>query len=628
MNSLGAHDTLYPVATGEERLDVRRRRELIEAAITSIAEYGLSGTTVAKVANAAGLSPGIVNFYFQSKDALLLATLQCVAEEFERRRLATLERAGDDPVCKLEAIIENDFHPDVCNPRWVAVWLAFWGEARARADYMRVCGSRDAAYLQQAVRLFEQIAREGGYRDIDPRALGIAFTHMLNALPENLLDETKAWNPERAKQTCRRFLASVFPAEFGPAVAPALREVRTRETREGEASAPVRTLAAWTYRDPEFYALEQEHIFRCNWLVAGHVSEIPKPGDYVTLDVADERALVIRGRDGALRAFHNVCRHRASRVVDGERGHCTGTIQCPYHGWSYGFDGSLRAVPAEGSFRGLDKAQAGLREIQVEEWQGLVYVRFAGSGPAVHEVMGRFAAELAPYRLQDMVPVGRRWSLDLDVNWKIAAENDCEGYHIPLGHPGLRRLFGDSYADASAGDGTQRALATLEGKASPVFSEAMYQRLLPSAEHLPESHRRAWVYFAMFPRCVLTLSPDLATCYQIVPLGLGKTRMHGFYLGLPDDRRETRAARYLNMRINRQVGREDIAFCRWTDAGLRSSGYETGYLSDLEFMVREFQDRIRAAIPVAARPDAPSVGRVAGLNTATQASLATLQENA
>jgi len=627
MTSLGAQDTLHPVAPGEERLDVRRRRELIEAAITSIAEYGLSGTTVAKVAHAAGLSPGIVNFYFQSKDALLLATLQHVAEEFERRRLAALERAGDDPVHKLEAIIENDFHPDVCNPRWVAVWLAFWGEARARDDYMRVCGSRDTAYLQQAVRLFEQIAQEGDYRDIDPRALGIAFTHMLNALPENLLDERKSWNPERAKQTCRRFLASVFPAEFGPAPGSGQRAV-LREVQRPEAPVAVRTLAAWTYRDPEFYALEQEHIFRRNWLLAGHVSEMPKPGDYVTLDVADERALVIRGRDGALRAFHNVCRHRASRVVEGERGHCSGTIQCPYHGWSYGFDGSLRAIPAEGSFRGLDKAQAGLREIQVEAWQGLVYVRFADSGPAVREAMDRFAGEVAAYRLPDMQPVGRRWSFDLDVNWKIAAENDCEGYHIPLGHPGLRRLFGASYSDASAGDGTQRAFATLQDKASPVFSEAMYQRLLPTMEHLPESHRRAWVYYAMFPRSVLTLSPDLVTCYQIVPLGLHKTRMQGFCLGLPDERRATRAARYLNMRINRQVGLEDVAFCKWTDAGLRSSGYESGYLSDLEFMVREFQDRIRAAIPVAERTEAPGIGRVAGLNKAMRASLATLRESA
>ncbi|MDH5306119.1 MAG: Rieske 2Fe-2S domain-containing protein [Myxococcales bacterium] len=620
MQSLGAQDSLHATANGEERLDVRRRRELVEAAISSIAEHGLSGTTVAKVAQAAGLSPGIVNFYFQGKDALLLATLQYVAEEFERRRREAIEHAGDDPVRKIEAILENDFDPAVCNPRWVAVWIAFWGEARARADYMRVCGSRDAAYLHQTVQLFEQIAHDGGYDGVDAKALGVAFTHMLNALPENLLDESRSWDRDRAKQTCRRFLASVFPAEFGSAsdVSRAASAQRQHEPALDAAPAP-RTLAAWTYHNAEFHELEKERVFRRHWLVAGHASEMPKAGDYVTLDVADERALVIRGRDGALRAFHNVCRHRASRVAGAETGHCSGAIVCPYHGWSYGFDGALRSVPAERSFSGLKKSSAGLREIDIEEWMGFVFVRFAGSGPRVRDLMGRFDAELLPYRLADMKPQGDRWSFDLDVNWKIVVENDCESYHIPLGHPGLRRLFGDSFRDESGGDGTQRAFATLQDKPSAVFSEHFYQKLLPEMAHLPETHRRAWAYYAMFPRTVLSVSPTLAAYYQVVPLGAHKTRMHGFCVGLEDDRRETRAARYLNMRINRRVGREDAHLCRWADAGLRSSGYGGGYLSELEYMVREFQDRIRALLPVADREEAPAAGRVAEVNRELQA---------
>ncbi len=158
----------------------------------------------------------------------------------------------------------------------------------------------------------------------------------------------------------------------------------------------------------------------------------------------------------------------------------------------------------------------------------------------------------------------------------------------------------------------------LQDKESPVWGERAYQRLLPVVDHLPASHRRAWVYYAVFPTAVIQVSPDRVDCYQVLPAGPDRCRIHGFAVALEDDRREMRAARYLTTRLNRQVFNEDVDFCRWTDTGVRSSGYPGGVLSDLESGVREFQDRIREMIPVSRRAKAPPAGRVAAVNSEMQ----------
>jgi phenylpropionate dioxygenase-like ring-hydroxylating dioxygenase large terminal subunit/AcrR family transcriptional regulator len=613
MGSPDQATTLQPSLPGKEPRDARRRRELIEATIESIARHGLSRTTIAKVAEIAGLSAGIVSFYFQTKSALLLATLEHVDGEFGRRQLQAFERVGDDPVRRLEAMIEVDFDPDVSSPSRIAVWNAFWGEARAREDYKRVCGAREAAEEHEVVALFERIADAGGYTHLDPAALGSAFYHLLSSLPETMLEEDEPFDFEGAKATCRAFLASVFPAEF--AAAPA----KTTPRRElavvvPEAEPELGRLPVWTYRDPEFYELERRILFGRQWLLMGHTSHVPEPGDFMTLDAAGERALAIRGGDGALRAFHNVCQHRASRVVRGDSGSCSGAIVCPYHGWSYGFDGALRGVPREEAFRDLDRSRLGLSALELEEWQGFVFVRFGGDGPSVAESMRPFEAEARQYRLAEMKPWAEFASMTCAFNWKLFAENDSEGYHIPMGHPGLRRLFGKSYSDeAGSGEGS-RAFSVLQEKESPRWSERAYQLLLPVVDHLPAGLRRAWTYYGLFPSAVLQVSPDLVDCYQVLPDGPDRCRIRSFAVALADDRREMRAARYLTSRIAREVARQDLDFCRWTDEGIRSSGYRGGALSDLESGVRQLHREIHRLIPVSRCPEAPPRGSVAASN--------------
>ena len=142
------------------------------------------------------------------------------------------------------------------------------------------------------------------------------------------------------------------------------------------------SLPAWVYSDPDFFELERSRIFMKTWQLICHVSNIPNPGDYYTLDLLAERVFAVRGEDNQIRAFHNVCRHRASRLLSGPTGNSK-RITCRYHGWGYDLEGNLKNVPFEREFIDFKKENNGLKPVEMEIWQGFVFIRFGGDGASV-----------------------------------------------------------------------------------------------------------------------------------------------------------------------------------------------------------------------------------------------------
>ena len=140
-----------------------------------------------------------------------------------------------------------------------------------------------------------------------------------------------------------------------------------------------RGLPGWCYHSEALLELERDTVFRNHWQIACHVSDIPNSGDYFTFDLCGERALIVRGQDGEVRGFHNICRHRGSRVVADEKGTCKGALVCPFHGWVYNLDGTLRGAAQPQTFPDLDKVEFGLKPIDLEVWNGLVFIRFFGA---------------------------------------------------------------------------------------------------------------------------------------------------------------------------------------------------------------------------------------------------------
>jgi TetR/AcrR family transcriptional repressor of bet genes len=190
----------------------RRRPEIIDAAMAVIARHGLSGTTIERVAKVAGMSPGTVVFHFATKDALLAATLAALAGEVDTARRRALE-AGD-PAAALDALIVASFDPKISDPRKLAVWYAFWGEAKPRAAYMAQVGGLDAAYHQDLLRLVTRLVADGGYPGIDAEAATYGFAGLLEWLWQESLSEGRRFDRKRARGIARKYLASLFPRHF------------------------------------------------------------------------------------------------------------------------------------------------------------------------------------------------------------------------------------------------------------------------------------------------------------------------------------------------------------------------------------------------------------------------------
>lgn len=368
-----------------------------------------------------------------------------------------------------------------------------------------------------------------------------------------------------------------------------------------------RSLPAWLYNDPEFFGVEMERVLRPSWQVVCHVSEIAGAGDWQTLEFLGESIIVIRSDDGNVRAFANVCRHRASRLVDGTSG-CAKKLVCPYHAWVYETDGRLTGVPFSSQYAGLDKANNGLFPVEHEIWHGFVFIRLQDDGgPSVAAMMAPHDAEIAPYRFDDLRRFGKPTLRPRAVNWKNVGDNYSDALHVPFAHPGLKSLFGQNYI-IEAGDHVDRLRGHLHDEPRSSLSEHAYHRLLPRVDHLPESHQDLWLYFKLWPNIAFDIYPDQVDFMQWLPLTPTTTLIREMSYAIPDDRREMKAVRYLNWRINRQVNAEDTALISRVQAGMASRYYTSGPLGTSEVCLKSFARRMRNVIPEARLDRAPAPG--------------------
>ena len=366
------------------------------------------------------------------------------------------------------------------------------------------------------------------------------------------------------------------------------------------------SLPGWVYFEPEFFEAEKRTFLRAAPQVVCHEKEIAEPGEWRTLDYLGESVIVIRGDDGKVRAFANVCRHRGSRVVDGTAG-CSKVLTCPYHAWSYARDGRLVGVPHRSEYPGLETEKLGLVPLPLENWRGFLFVTLEPGAPSVGEMMAPYEAEVAPHRFEELQAIGRVTLRARALNWKTIADNYSDHLHIPVGHPGLTRLFGRNYR-IEAREWVDRMEGDLVEKESANPSERAYQKLLPEAEHLPATHRRKWLYYKLFPNVAFDIYPDQVDFMQFIPVSSTETVIREISYALPDDRREMKAARYLNWRINRRVNAEDTELITRVQLGMQSASYEAGPLGTSEVCLRSFASKLRAMIPQARLGSPPPAG--------------------
>jgi phenylpropionate dioxygenase-like ring-hydroxylating dioxygenase large terminal subunit len=369
------------------------------------------------------------------------------------------------------------------------------------------------------------------------------------------------------------------------------------------------SLPGWLYRDPEYHQVEMARVLRPSWQIVCHQSDIAQPGDFHTIDFLGESVVVVRGDDGAVRAFANVCRHRAMRLVEGPQG-CAKKFTCPYHAWTYATDGRLTGVPMRRDYPALRLEDHGLAQVEVELWRGFMFVRLEGDGPSVAAMMAPYEAQIAPYRFEEMHTISPVRLRERAVNWKNVGDNYSDNLHIPVAHDGLSRLFGQSYA-IEAAPYVDKMSGQLIDQPSEHPWERFYQKHLPRVDHLPEANQRQWLYFKLWPNMAFDIYADQIDFMQWLPLTPTTSVLREMAFALPDDRRVMKLVRYANWRINRVVNAEDTWLIERVQQGMASPSYTAGPIGTSEVCLRSFARKIRERIPEARlqRPPAPGWSR-------------------
>lgn len=328
------------------------------------------------------------------------------------------------------------------------------------------------------------------------------------------------------------------------------------------------TLPARLYLDPAVLDCERERIFYRSWQWVGHTSRLTQDGDYATTAVLEQPLVLLR--DGAeLRGFYNVCRHRGGAVAVGEGNRRT--LQCHYHGWTYGLDGSLRGTPDFAAARCFDRAASGLVPVPVAQAAGLLFTNLAGRGspgpadspgvsrqppgPSLGELLGEILQEIAGLPLGRMRPV-RRVDYELRCNWKVYVDNYLEGYHLPLVHPGLFRALDYSAYRVETRRYHSRQHAPLRG--------------VPDAQAL---------YYWVFPNLMLNIYPGSVQLNLVVPTAVDRTTtVFEWYQLDGGDALPAASGGELasSFAFADEVQREDIAICEQVQRGLASHAYDRG----------------------------------------------------
>jgi len=326
------------------------------------------------------------------------------------------------------------------------------------------------------------------------------------------------------------------------------------------------TIPAPWYTDERVAELERTAIFGGTWQAAARADQLEHAGDFVTTEIAGEPIVIVRGTDGALRAFYNVCRHHAAAVVTEASGQAA-NFRCPYHGWTYGIDGSLKGTPDFDGVCGFDRAQNGLVPARVNAWENLAFVNLNADAEPLNSFLGQLIERVKPLKLTNLRFFERR-SYELKCNWKVYIDNYLDGgYHVPHLHKGLNSVL--EYANYTIDTEDRYCL-----QSSPVKTSN------PGADADAAATRqgdRAY-YFWQYPNFMLNWYEGYLDTNLVVPLSVDRCRViFDFYFAQTDDA----AAAYnrQSIAVSHRVQEEDVAICEAVQRGLHSRAYQAGRLS-------------------------------------------------
>jgi choline monooxygenase len=338
------------------------------------------------------------------------------------------------------------------------------------------------------------------------------------------------------------------------------------------------TLASHFYTDPGMLVREKEKIFRRTWQLVGTLTQacgevngaqrtIADPESFFTVDVAGEPVVITRDKSGTLRAFSNVCRHRAGPIAQGAG--CKHVLQCAYHGWTYTLDGRLIGTPEIDGVAFFDRSEFGMAPLRVESWQQFIFVNFDADAPALSTYLGDITEQAKDFDFENLALTERRDYL-VNCNWKVYIDNYLDAYHIPVVHPGLMKEIDYPRYRTE----TYRYHSQQLGPVREVRPGDTTDRVYPPGVGLKEA-----LYFWVFPNLMLNFYPDNIQTNLIVPLSHDKTLtiFEWYFHDATSAKSKERAQKAIG--FSEVVQQEDIHICEAVQRGLNSALYDRGRYS-------------------------------------------------
>lgn len=325
------------------------------------------------------------------------------------------------------------------------------------------------------------------------------------------------------------------------------------------------TIPAPWYVDPRIAELERQTAFSKTWQVIGRSDQVEKPGQFVTFTVAAEPIVAVRGNDGVLRAFYNVCRHHAAAVVTEPCGHAQ-MLHCPYHGWNYGLDGSLKGMPEFEGVKGFERKANGLVPVQVDTWEKFVLVNLDPEAEPLQDFLGGLVKRLAPLGVSRLHYFDSR-CYDIACNWKVFVDNYLDGgYHVPHLHKGLNSVL--DYKQYTIENEDRYCL-----QSSPMVASSE-----DAATGATRKGDRAF-YFWQYPNFMINCYEGYMDTNLVIPLDVDHCRViFDFYFA---DVATEAGKRYNaeSIAVGERVQDEDLGICEAVQRGLKSRAYGAGRLS-------------------------------------------------
>ena len=328
-----------------------------------------------------------------------------------------------------------------------------------------------------------------------------------------------------------------------------------------EASTPP---SSW-YVDPRILDLELRTVFARSWQVVGRAEQVREPGQYITCKLAREPILVVRGNDGVLRGFFNVCRHHAATVMTKPEGR-TQTFRCPYHGWTYNLVGALIVTPEFAGVRNFDRSVNGLIQVQTAIWGGLVFVKLVSEGPSLEGFLGiDLAQRIRQLSLEKLRWMERR-TYTLNCNWKVFVDNYLDGgYHVPHIHGGLNSVL-------------DPAKYTIETGERFCLQSSPISTVKPDEQTAAVRKGDRAFYYWIYPNLMINWYEGVMDTNLICARGVDRTEViFDFYFS--DISEAARERNFASINVSERIQAEDVAICESVQRGLASRAYRTGRLS-------------------------------------------------